>query len=373
MNYTIEEIYCLVGRDDKTAGLTFKYDSDGYKIFGSFITVLFLYSQKEREKMDKLIQTEPFSNSGWIRAKFLGTKLDDEKVELLQKKGIFSEDIAEILYFNSPAKNTFHSTAKREVNTLNIKTETQPKGGDFDWMYGFSKRLVQDEIGFCPKERAFYLAGKMYYEPENLTDEENTEIYTDTGITQPIEWELLQIKYIREDISDEEKKTLGKLYTEKKRQCLDLLDNYLKQAGSSLKKLSNENQDQAVNLFSKVLYFKERRLNVTGKFPIYIDLDSYLHIYMRHVEEFKVNKHFEHKDNFQWDEENVFFVMKEVIIEIQEEYQKFKETNPEKRYSRYGEYSLYFQGDYYTFHIEPNGRVSTFHKNRKPIREKPKA
>jgi hypothetical protein len=371
MNYTIEEIYCLVGRDDKTAGLTFKYNSEGYKMFGSFITVVFLYSQKERENMDELIQTEPFSNSGWVRAKFLGTKLEDKKLEFLEKKGIFSEDIAEILYLNAPTKNTFHSTAKREINTLNIKTESQPKGGDFDWMYGFSKRLVKDGIGFCPKERAFYLAGKMYYEPETLTDEEKDEIETENGISKPIEWEFLQIKYIREDISDEEKKILGKLYAEKKRQSLDVLDNYLKQAGSSLKKLSTENPDQAIDLFSKVLHFKERRLNVIGKFPIYIDLDSYLHIYMRHVEEFKVNEHFEHKDNFQWNEGDVFFVMKEVIINMQEEYQEFKETNPDKRYSRYGEYSLYFQGDYYTFHIESNGRVSTFHKNRKPYRKKP--
>jgi hypothetical protein len=373
MNYTIEEIYYLVGKDDKTAGITFKYDSDGYKMFGSFITVVFLYTQKERELMDKLIEIEPFSNSGWIRAKFLGTKFDEEKIDFLEKKGIFSEDIAEILYFNSTAKNTFHSTAKREVNTLNIKTESQPKGGDFDWMYGFSKRLVKDNVGFCPKERAFYLAGKMYYEPENLTEEENSEIYSENRIAQPIEWEFLQIKYIREDISDEEKKTLGKLYAEKKRQCLDVLDNYLKQSGSSLKKLSNENPDQAVDLFSKVLHFKERRLNVAGKFPIYIDLDSYLHIFMRHVEEFKVNEHFEHKDNFQWDEENVFYVMREVILSIQDEYQDFKKNNPEKRYSRYGDYSLYFLGDYYTFHIEPDGRVSTFHKNKKPIQKKPKA
>jgi len=36
MNYTIEEIYLLVGKDDKTAGLTFKYGSDAFKKYGSF-------------------------------------------------------------------------------------------------------------------------------------------------------------------------------------------------------------------------------------------------------------------------------------------------------------------------------------------------
>ena len=49
MDYILEEIYCLVGKDDKTAGLTFKYGSDSFNTDGSFITVVFLYTQDERE------------------------------------------------------------------------------------------------------------------------------------------------------------------------------------------------------------------------------------------------------------------------------------------------------------------------------------
>lgn len=365
MNYTIEEIYLLVGKDDKTAGLTFKYGSDAFKKYGSFITVVFLYTQYEREEMDKMVLIEPFSNHRRIKAKYLNSELSKEKVELLLTEGIYSEDIAEILYFNAPQKNTFHSAEKRELNKIEIPMRTLPKGRDLDWMYGFSKKLTNEGIGQCPKERTFYLAGKLYYEPENLTTEENEEIFGSGNIQENVEWEFLQIKYIREEISDDEKKRLAELYGKKQKESISVLDNYLKQAGSSLKKLSTENIDQAVELLMKVMHFKERRLNVMGKHPIYIDLDSYLHIYMRHVEEFQVNQHFEHKDNFQWNEVDVFNVMGHVIEHIDKEYQEFRNEKPTSRYSKYGRQSIYFQGDYYTFHIEPNGRISTFHKNRK--------
>lgn len=370
MNYTIEEIYCLVGKEDKTAGLTFKYKSEAFEKYGSFITVVFIYTQYEREEMDNLIQIEPFSKDGRVKAKYLGTDLTPEKVELLLTEGIYSGDIAEILYFNTPSKNTFHSKEKRELNKIEIPMRTQPKGRDLDWMYGFSKKLISEDVGLCPKERSFYLAGKLYYEPEILTKEEREEIFNDEIIDEQVEWELLQMKYIREEISDEDKKRLAELYGKKKRESIAILDSYLKQAGSSLKKLSTDNIDQAAELFMKVMQFKERRLNVMGKNPIYIDLDSYLHIYMRHVEEFQVNKHFEHKDNFQWNENDVFNVIGHVVEYIDKEYQQFKDEKPSQRFSKYGKQSIYFEGDYYTFHIEPNGRISTFHKNRKE-HEKP--
>jgi hypothetical protein len=57
--------------------------------------------------------------------------------------------------------------------------------------------------------------------------------------------------------------------------------------------------------------------------------------------------------------------MEKVIAAIDKEIQEFFEARPVSRYSRYGSQSVYFEGDYYTLHIEANGRISTFHKTRK--------
>lgn len=371
MDYTIEEIYAIVGKEDKTTGLTFKYNSEAFNTFGSFITVFILYTQKDREEMDELIQNEHWVNHGYVKARFLGRDLEKEKITLLREKGIYSQDISEIHYYNAPSKNAFHSKARRKIGKIEIPLQSGSKGESFDWMYSFSKKQVCENIELSPNERAFYLAGKIYYEPNELTSEENQEIYQDDGsLDVKIEWELLQIKYIREDITDEEKKRLAQLYGVKKEESFEILDKYLQEAGSSLKKIAKENLDQAAKLLIAVMDFKERILTVNSKHPIYLDLDSYLHIYMRHVEEFQVSKHFENKDNFQWDEDDVFSVMEHVLKEVENEYEQFREGNSGKRYSRFGDHSMYFEGDYYTFHIEADGRVSTFHKNRKKHEKK---
>lgn len=365
MNYTLEEIYILVGREDKVAGLSLKPGTESFEKYGAFITVLFIYTQTEREEMDALIQKEPFNKTGKIKSKYLGRDIPKDRINELLIDGINSNDISEILYLTAGKDNTFHSKEKRQIGKMSIPIHLKPKGQDLDWMYGFSKRFLKDGIGQSPYERSFYLAGKLYYEPTQITELEKVEIYCDGKIVENVEWEYLQMKFKREEITDMEKLRYSELFHLKKQNSIKKLDHYLQQAGSSLKKLSSENIGQAVKLFTKVMRFHERRLNPVGRFPIFLDLDSFLHIYMRHVEEFKVSEHFEHKDNFQWDEEDVLVVMKQVIKDINEEYQKFRDQKPTFRFSKYGSQSLYFQGDYYTFHIENDGRISTFHKNKK--------
>jgi len=366
MKYTLEEIYQLVGSQDKTAGLTFVHNSEAFKRFGPFLSVLFLYSNDERKEMDQRVKDEPFKLSGHLKAKYLGTDLSGDDVNYLINVGINSDDILEILYLTGDTSNTYHSEEQRTIKKIEIPMRLQPKGGDFDWMYGFSRKLVLENVGLSPRERAFYLAGKYYYEPNELTDDEKQEIFNDgSEMTESIEWEYLYIKLMKEEISDEETKRLGQLLSFRERSAFSILDKYLKQAGSSMKKLVADNIDQATRLYTRVKSFKDRRLNINGKIAIYLNIDSYLHIYMRHVEEFQVNKHFENKDNFQWDEKDVFIVMEEIIAEIDKEIQAFFLDNPKTRYSRYGGQSIYFEGDYYTFHIEPDGRISTFYKNRK--------
>ena len=89
--------------------------------------------------------------------------------------------------------------------------------------------------------------------------------------------------------------------------------------------------------------------------------------YFYHVH---INKQFAHKSNFQWNEEDVLMVIEKVIEKIGDEIQEFFEKNPGKRYSRYSRKSVYFEGDYYTLHIEPTGAISTFHRTWKEQEEK---
>lgn len=372
MLYSLENIYCTVGKDDKVAALTLKPDSESYEKYGSEPTVVFQYTQRERELMDKQLLDNTVTH-GKMRAKVLGYGLpfdlpESQEMEFIE---INSQDI-ECIY-SLPLNlnfNTFHSEEKRKINKLRIEIDSMPNGGDWDWYYGFEKKRVEEKgIILSPEEQYRYLALKLFYERSALTEEEKANIFVaENNLNEYVGFHYLKIlddKGIKANEKVIEK--LAELFYKRMYEKHKLLDKYLSQAGSSFKKLIKEDPNMLNTLFTKLLKFRQKRLNVLGRYPIYMDEDSYLHILTRHVEDYKFNNHFEEKDNFQWEEEDVMVVIEKVIEEIDEDYQVFRSQRPTTQYSRYNDKSVYFEGDYYTFHIEPSGRIATFHKNRKNV------
>lgn len=347
-----------------------KPDSESYKKYGGEPTVVFIYTQREREKMDKQIITNA-STHGVVKAKmlFYNFSVIGLKSKFPEEVEINSQDIEDIYYlpFNLN-HNTFHSAEKRTINKLEIETSSMPYGGDWDWFYRFEKMRVEEKrIILSPEEHNRYLALKLFFEPSNLTEEEKSEIFvTEKDLNEYVGFYYFKILEDKgHKVDGEIIESLKKLFYKRMNEKGYLLNKYLIEAGSSFKKLTKENPSIVTTLFMKLLEFRQERLNVMGQHPIYMDEDSYLHILTRHVEDFKFNSHYEKKDNFQWVEEDVIIVMKKVIEEIDEEYQEFRSLKPTSRYSRYNDDSIYFEGDYYTLHIEPSGRIDTLYKNKK--------
>ena len=365
--YFIENIYEYVGREDRVATLSFIPDSESYKIFGNHLTVVFQYTQKERLELDEKIKDKNVKSIGYSKAKYLGHDLAEDIVKQLAENGVYSEDIASLTTMYGFERNTFHSEEKREIKTHIIKMTSKPKGGDYDWIYGFAKRQVNEGVDLSPNERDLYLACKYYYEPSQLTKEEKAEMFcgTENKLKENIEREYLAIKYHRQDINDEELKRHVELYFSLIKERDEVLDKYLIQSGSSLKKLEAENKELAKELKGKVLSFKDSSLNFGNKHAIYLDLEGYLHIFMRHVEEMKVNEHFAHKDNFQWDLDDVMTVIKHVVEKVNAEFQEYVEQNKVSQFKKYGDQSIYFEGDYYAVYIASNGRLESLFKVKK--------
>lgn len=365
MSYSLEEIYLAAGREDITALVYFRNGSAAKRLYGDFICVEFVYTQRERETLDKAVE-EQKSTTGCVKARYLGLDLDKELQEQLLKDGICSDEILKIETYFPPQSNTYHSDETRSIRKITIPIRELPKGGDYNWIYGFNRHRRELGIAFNPRDESFFLALKYYFEPDELTEEElNFMMIEGTKLNEDIELEYLIILYHRDELTPPLPRRYSELMLKRLESRRLVLDKHLKSSGSSWKKLLRENPEQADFLKLYVNCFRDKTLSVMGSPPIYLDLDGMLHVYMRHVEEFQVNQHFEHKDNFQWNFDDVMMVMEKIVRKHESEIQKALNDNPGQRYSRYGGQSIYFEGDYYTFHIEADGRVSTFHKNRK--------
>lgn len=368
MSYNFENIYSLFGKEDKSGTIIFKFDSESYENYGNCITVNFKYTQKERDELDNLIKNENSKTNGFVKVSYLAGNVKENNMKILNSLGINTQDISQILPFYQTKNNTFHSKSLREIKTYGIKVKLQTNGKDFGWIYHFVRDLVNDNIQLTPYEKNFYLGAKLYFEPDEFTKEELVQLYDkDMTLYDEIKYEFLFIKYLRKEITNEEITQFQLLRIKKHNNAIEVLDKFLQSSGSSFKKIYKTNIDKASEMLEKVENFTDKRLSDRRTKAIYLDVNGYLHIYLRHVEEMQINTHYKDKDNFQWKEEDVFNVIKEVIHKVEDEIQEFFIKNRNKRFSKYADESLYYEGDYYTFHIENNGKLSTFHKNKKLI------
>lgn len=122
MAISLADIYKLVGKEDKVAVLTFVKGSDPYTKYGATLTVVFQYTQAEREAFDKIMQIEPLPTEGGIvKVKCLGYDVEPDEKKKLAEVGLKSDDILSIFPSPWPADNLFHSREKRSMRKIEIE------------------------------------------------------------------------------------------------------------------------------------------------------------------------------------------------------------------------------------------------------------
>ena len=264
-------------------------------------------------------------------------------------------------------RESIYKEEKRTLRKIEIPVHVEPKGGDYDWMFGFKKQLIHDGVKLIPSSMESYLAMKLFFEQDKITDEEKSQIFDNGSIKSPIERKYLEIKMDKELSTSEEDNRFFELSKLHMNSNLEILKTELNKAGTNLSKLFILNAGLCHHLLKGTFLYIPERLNGFEGVPIYLDWKGYIHVFIRHVKEFNVGDRYADRDKLLWHPSDVIPVIKKVVSQVDAEIQKFWEGNPTSRFSQYGVQSLYFEGDYYTFHVESDGRLSTFHCIKKII------
>lgn len=360
--FTQGELYSLCGKDDAVVNVSFNPETESAKEYGNEITVSLSYTRDERKSLERDI--ESLNNVEFVKAKELMIDYDKDKGSQLLSNGFRPKDVTAILVAPTlHSENTFTSKEQRNIHKLEIPFEGEGGGRDIGWMYGGLKRFIAYGIALTPDEHAEYLAYKLILEKEELTDEEKSEIFNDEGAIEnnEVSWCLLNWKKEANKLSETDKKNLAILFRERLFQRLGKLDDVLQGIGG-ISKYVEKYPEQAKLIVDKVLHFRQRRYNIQGKHLLYLDLNGFIHIYLRHVEELTINGLFAERTKFQLKEDDVLFVISHVMESLNDEYQKFKETHPDWKFRKYKDDAYYFNGDYYRIEVDEHGRLITFFK-----------
>lgn len=360
--FTQEELYNLCGRNDDVVTFTIRSGSQSESLFGHEVTACFIYTQKERRELEQNSSSQ--NGVPKVKAKALIPDYDQDKAQLLLTYGITTHDIVEMVVAPStPIENLFYSDEKRKLHVLEIPFEAEGDGKDIFWLYGALKRYIEKDIALSPEEMSEYLAYKLIIEPKELDVEEKEKVLDENGCIHNNDVSLKYLSWKEEAgrLTESDKKHLAKLRYLQMKERLGKLDKALDGIGG-LTKFMERFPEKADLLVDKVLRFHEHRYNAIGKHLLYMDLDSFIHIYLRHVEELKNIQIYEERSKFQLREEDVMIVIEHVLYDLNDNYQHFKDEHPDWEYRKYSDQAYYYNGDYYAIRIDVNGRLTTFYK-----------
>lgn len=352
------QIYKLVGRNDNTAVLSFSVGSDMRAIYPDGVSVVFIYTLNERISLENDIMSLDFCST--VNAKML---LNGNNHSVEQKIiSVNTQEIAEMIVpTTTKSNNKFYSKELRSPRVHVIPFDIE---GNINWRYGFLKRMKIKEIALTPNEEFEYLAYKSILDSDNLKDEERNIIFnaTEQVVNEEVARYILLWKQAVGELQKDDIEKLRQINSNRLINRSSLVEKELNKMGLSWEKLWEKYPEKCSLLFYRMIKFEEIRCNIVGKHLLYISFNSFLHIYLRHVKELKVEHQFGERDKFQLCEEDVLIVLRLVIQQFNDEYQIWKDSHPTGRFYRRGKKAYYYEGDYYSFDINPDGSVSTFYK-----------
>lgn len=357
-SFCCEDLYEIVGKDQFMSTIGFKMGTDASSRFGQSVTGV-IYYDKAKCKLFKGPNKE-------------GAELADRRVRIdspmreltiaqredLKYGGILASDIEYVSFIPYREAVEYHESGEKKVpNIIYIPYKDVPKV-DYDILYqnhiaskiNSKTELISYEVekfigitlGINEGHIDSRLLNHLGYNAEKVQACPN------------IWYHLYKTKKRRKKISDEEKSKLADLEFIRMSENSIRLFNEIKNSGVNSEELS-KSRPVFATIMSSITKF-EPSILLYGKRQIFWDINSYLHIVLRHVKQLQIG-HFKSKSPFPYKFEDLEDLVRKVLGQIEDEIKRHFNEKSGKDFKRVGRMSVLFNGDYYCLQIDGEGRI----------------
>jgi len=363
-NITPINLYRIIGRENYHLTIFLKDTSKLREVFPSIISGSLFYTQDERKSFENNIDI--LKESSIIKIASSMHKLSAEQIKKLKYKGISCSEI-DVVGFIPLSSDTKEDDKgiKKIPNIIEIPYKQKYK---YEYegiiLHLYSRLLLRDEP--LLDEELYEFIGIMLAMNDSSIPAKYLEKIklTISGIENnpKIGYYYLLTKSKKTELDENEKQRLKDLDAEFFLEKLFVLSSELKKASSNLSDLSKYS-DQFDKIMEEIKRFKTHRFGFR-KPVIYWDIESYLHIILRHLNETQVGEHFIDRSTIPYKFDDLKILLGKILDTLDKEIQDHFIKNPNQKFTRHGKMSVFFNNDYYTIDIEPDGRISTFYKNK---------
>lgn len=356
-----QDLYELVGKNQFMTTFELTEGSASYLEYGDSVLGVIFYDRKTLDSLETSFQTGHEVNKQNIRIDSPCRELSEQKKGDLKYRGLTVEDIASISFLTYKRESEIYETGEKIVPDI-IEIEVDCSDFDADVLnqnYIVSKHNSGTKLVQYEKEQLIGIT--LAFNNGRIDSRVLKEFcFTEEDLKTNLNiWiNLYKVKERRNQLTEVDKKNYAEV---KGIFSLVRFNKILKELtdtgiAGSLKDSDSENLKK---IFVAVEGFSPSIL-MHGKRQIYWDIDSYIHIALRHLKDYQIG-HFQLKTAFSYKTEDIKSLIEKVLQRIESEIEDYLSSEETGDFVRHGKMAVYYNGDHYHLRINKDGRIIQFH------------
>ncbi|MCK5218007.1 hypothetical protein KAR10_00695 [bacterium] len=356
-----QDLYEMVGQNQFMTTFELKNGSVSYNEYGDSVLGVIFYDRKSIDSLERSVQTGIEIAKQRIRIDSPCRELSVKKKGDLRYRGISVDDIEAISFLPYIREKERYETGEKKVpNIIEVTVDCSKIDADIlNQNYLASKhndgtKLIQYEkeqlIGITLAFNNGRIDSRLLAEFGFTEDDLKTNLN--------IWMSLYKVKERRNQLTEMDKKNYSEIRGILSLEKFNKLMKKLVSTGISAS-LKDFDSSTLKNIFSAVETFSPSIL-MHGKKQVYWDLDSYIHIALRHLKDFQFG-HFKLKTPFSYKKEDLKSLIEKVLQKIDIETEDYLGSNPTGDFTRHGKMGVEFNRDHFHLRINKDGRLTQFH------------
>lgn len=370
-SFSIQELYAMFGKFDKFIGVEFRPKSESAKNFGNFIMGTLLFNRRERQDLNKDLESHPIPRTnGYVKIDPSElSNLSGNQVNQLRLTGFLSGDISEINHTAIDYNDKYKENGRKSIpGTITVEMDTEILNHEILSLVYYENLIRENKKPMIEAEWDHYYAYRILHNNSSIPADEMKEKVLKPNshvIKDRIRHMIYMIKIGRgEELTPAEHQDFSSMRQKRILERNSLLEKEIQR--SSEKKvieIMNENIDAVTELKKIAYFYEEENLSSYGaKYPVYLTINRYLHIFIRHFEEFQVGNWKGGKSTFQYNFKDTKRLIENVIQELQSQIDEAIENN--RDFNIFDMKAHYYNGNYYAVHVSKSGQLLSFYPHR---------
>ncbi len=364
-SFHMNDLHEMVGRKGYMTSFFFQAKSKAYRDYGPVITGTLFNSFHTVRYLEGIDTPTEQPDLSILRIDSPDQFLSIEQKKVLKYRGVLLSDLLRISYLAYSRPIERHESGEKKIpNVVYIQTDlSKIDESKLLVNYLVSKNNSGYELISFEKEQLVGTLLGLYGRIDRRVVEHFGFTVKDIQNNVNIGFARIKAKSKRHRLTKEE---------EKQKEDLDFIrkSNVFIAVATELQKanlpdvVSPSARDVLKSLMDSALKFDPRIL-LHRKKQIYWDLNSYLHITMRHIKEFQMGN-FASKTPLPYKPKDLSSLIEKVLESIADEIELHFTTQGDP-FRRRGGMSIFFNGDYFNLTIDSNGRLEQFHSVGKKV------